>query len=91
LISHNALSQGSDLQVDVHADEDPLQRAAAGMTNLTFAFPPSANHVFKEGHRTPAEVASAPGNGYNAPGTHLDPQSLSTILDWLQTIFDLAP
>jgi dienelactone hydrolase len=82
---------GSDLQIDMHADGDPLQRAAAGMTNVTFAFPPHVNHVFKEDHRTPAEVASSPGNGYSATDTHLDPQSLTTILDWLHTTFDSAP
>jgi dienelactone hydrolase len=81
---------GHDVQIDVHADGDPLQRAAAGMTNVTFAFPANANHVFKEDRRTPAEVASSPGNGYNAPDTHLDPQSVSTILDWLRTTFDQA-
>ncbi|GAA5005095.1 alpha/beta hydrolase [Actinopolymorpha pittospori] len=81
---------GRDVQIDVHADGDPLQRAAAGMANVTFAFPPSANHVFKEDTRTPAEVAASPGNGYNAPDTHLDPESLTTILDWLQAIVDPA-
>jgi dienelactone hydrolase len=81
---------GSDLQIDMHADGDPLQRAAAGMTNVTFAFPPHANHVFKEDHRTAAEVALSPGNGYNDPGAQLDPQSLTTILDWLHTTFDSA-
>ena len=77
---------GRDVQIDVHADGDPLRHAAAGMANLTFAFPPSANHVFKEDARTPAEVAASPGDGYNAPDTRLDPESLSTILTWLQTI-----
>ena len=43
--------------MDAHLDGDPLQQAAAGMTNVTFALPPLANHVFKEGTRTPAEVA----------------------------------
>ena len=76
---------GSDIQIDVHADGDPLQKAAAGKANITFAFPPNANHVFKEDTRTPAEVAATPGNGYNAPDTHLDPQSLHTILTWLDT------
>ncbi|WP_427017511.1 alpha/beta hydrolase [Pseudarthrobacter sp. P1] len=75
---------GSDVQIDVHADGDPLQEASAGMANVTFAFPPNANHVFKEDDRTPAEVAATPGNGYNDPGTHLDPESLQTILTWLQ-------
>lgn len=75
---------GRDVQIDVHADGGPLQEAAAGMANVTFAFPPNANHVFKEDLRNPAEVAAAPGNGYNDPGTHLDPESLETILTWLQ-------
>lgn len=74
---------GRDVQIDVHADGDPLQETAAGMTNVTFAFPANANHVFKEDTREPAEVAASPGNGYNGPGTHLDPESLSIILAWL--------
>jgi dienelactone hydrolase len=78
---------GKDVQIDRHADGDPLQRAAAGMPNVTFAFPPNANHVFKEDTRTPAEIAATPGNGYNEPGTHLDPQSLAIVLDWLHGVF----
>ncbi len=58
------------------------------MDNVTFAFPPHANHVFKEDTRTPDEVAATPGNGYNDPGTHLDPESLDTILTWLHTVVD---
>lgn len=81
---------GNDVQIDVHADGEPLQRAAAGMANVTFAFPPNANHVLKEDRRTPAEVAASSGNGYNAPDTHLDPETLSTILDWLRTVFSAA-
>ena len=79
-----------DLQVDVHLDGDPLQRAAAGRPNVTFAFPPLANHVLKEDPRTPAEAAAAPGDGYNTPGTHLDPGALTCILDWLGTLFGTA-
>lgn len=78
---------GHDIQIDVHADGDPLQRAADGMTNVTFAFPPHANHVFKEDTRSPAEVAASPGNGYNDPDTHLDPDSLETVLRWLGDVF----
>ncbi|WP_104088470.1 S9 family peptidase [Arthrobacter sp. GMC3] len=74
---------GRDVQIDEHADGVPLQEAAAGMANVTFAFPPNANHVFKEDTRTPAEVAASPGNGYNEPGTRLDPEALETILSWL--------
>lgn len=71
-----------DQQVDIHADGKPLQEAAAGMSNVTFAFPANANHVFKEELRTPTEVAASPGSGYNEPGTHLDPETLDTILNW---------
>jgi pimeloyl-ACP methyl ester carboxylesterase len=78
---------GKDVQIDVHADGGPLQSAAAGMANVTFVFPPNANHVFKEDLRTPAEVAASPGSGYNEPGTRLDPESVETILNWLLTAF----
>jgi len=81
---------GKDVQIDVQADGDALQGAAAGMTTVTFAFPPNANHVFKEDTRSPAEVAASPGNGYNEPGTHLDPESLETILAWLRGTIDLT-
>ncbi|WP_026554556.1 alpha/beta hydrolase [Arthrobacter sp. 35W] len=84
---------GRDVQIDVHADGGPLQLAAAGMANVSFSFPPNANHVFKEDFRTPAEVAASPGNGYNAPDTRLDPESLATILAWLEETvgFTVAP
>lgn len=76
-----------DVQVDPHADGDPLQRAAAGMPNVMFAFPPLANHVFKEDTRPLEEVAASLGTGYNAPDTHLDPESVRTILDWFEVVF----
>ncbi len=75
---------GKDVQIDLRADGDPLQKAAANMTNVTFAFPPDANHVFKKDTRSPAEVAASPGNGYNAPDAVLDPEGLATILTWLR-------
>lgn len=81
---------GRDVQIDEHADGDPLQETAAGMTNVTFAFPPHANHVFKEDTRSPADVAASPGNGYNEPDTHLDPESLETILAWLGEVMNLT-
>ena len=77
---------GHDLQVDLHADGDPLQDAVAGTPNVTFAFPPTANHVLKEETRTAAEVIATPGNGYNADGTRLDPEAINTILTWLRRI-----
>lgn len=75
---------GRDVQIDVYADGGPLREAAAGMANVAFAFPTNANHVFKEDGRSPAEVAASPGNGYNDPDTHLDPESLETIVAWLE-------
>jgi fermentation-respiration switch protein FrsA (DUF1100 family) len=78
---------GHDLQVDMHADGDALQAAAGGLSNIAFAFPPTANHVLKEDTRTAAEVIATPGNGYNADGTRLDPEALQTILSWLQRLF----
>ncbi|MEH6796751.1 MAG: alpha/beta fold hydrolase [Rhodococcus sp. (in: high G+C Gram-positive bacteria)] len=72
-----------DVQIDMHADGVPLEEVAAGMANVTFAFPANANHVFKEDLRTPADIAASPGSGYNEPGTHLDPESMQTVLAWL--------
>jgi uncharacterized protein len=72
-----------DVQIDAVADGHPLEQAAADNQNVTFAYPANANHVFKEDTRLPAEVAAAPGNGYNAAGTHLDTEALDTILSWL--------
>lgn len=77
---------GKDLQIDVHADGAPLQQAAAGKSNVEFAFPPFANHVLKREERTPAEVVSLPGNGYNAPGAQLDPEALACVTRWLRSV-----
>jgi hypothetical protein len=72
-----------DLQIDATADGGPLEQAAAGRDNVTFVYPANANHVFREDTRTLAEVAAAPGSGYNEDGTHLDPEALETVLGWL--------
>ena len=56
------------------------------MPNVTFAFPSTANHVLKEDTRTAPEVIATPGNGYNAEGTRLDPEALTTILTWLHRV-----
>lgn len=77
---------GRDRQIDVRADGGPLQAAAAGMTNVVFAFPPNANHVFKEDTRSSADVRAAPDGDYNQPGGRLDPESVATILDWLRSV-----
>ncbi len=80
---------GKDVQVDTTADGGPLERAAAGKANITFAYPANANHVFKEDTRTPAERAASPGGGYNEDGTRLDPEALATTLGWLRALFAL--
>lgn len=84
---------GKDLQVDVHADGDPLRTAAAGMTNVTFAFPPKANHVFKEENRSIEEVVAAQDHltRYNEEGAQLDPEALDTILAWLDGVLSTGP
>jgi pimeloyl-ACP methyl ester carboxylesterase len=75
-----------DVQVDARADGEPLQRAAQGMDNVTFAFPEHANHVLKEDVRSDADRAAAPGAGYNEPGTRLDPEALDVIVSWLRRV-----
>ncbi len=73
-----------DLQVDWQVDGEKLQQAAAGQEQVTFLFPENANHVLKQELRprsalVPAEVTAS----YNGPDTHLDPQALAGILQWL--------
>jgi len=79
-----------DLQVDATLDGGALERVVTGMDNVTIEYPANANHVFKEETRASAKVLAAPGNGYNEDGTHLDPESLATILDWLDKVFAAA-
>ncbi|MCL2482084.1 MAG: alpha/beta hydrolase [Propionibacteriaceae bacterium] len=74
---------GKDIQVDRYADGEVLQACAAGMGNVTFAFPPDANHVFKQDTRSHDQVVAAPGSGYNESDSPLDPESLATILRWM--------
>jgi uncharacterized protein len=81
---------GKDVQIDVHADGEPLESIATGMSNVTFAYPRNANHVFKEELRSPAEIAASPGTGYNEQQTTLDPESLRLILAWLHQTLDAA-
>jgi len=76
-----------DIQIDGTLDGEPLERAAIGKENITFAYPANANHVFKEDVRTLDEVTSTPGSGYNEAGTRLDPDALKTILSWLHKVF----
>jgi uncharacterized protein len=73
-----------DLQVDWQADGEPLKLAAAGHEDVTFLFPENTNHVLKQELRPRAELVPAEITGsYNGPDTHLDPQALASILEWL--------
>jgi len=80
---------GKDVQVDRQADGDPLQQCAEGMANVTFAFPPDANHVFKHETRSIAEVLTG-GSGYNDSDAPLDPEALTTIIDWIDHLTSIT-
>lgn len=73
-----------DIQVDWHADGEPLQRAAAGREDVTFLFPENANHILKYEPRPRSELAAGEVvTGYNAPDARLDPDALASIVEWL--------
>ncbi|HZU69448.1 MAG TPA: alpha/beta hydrolase [Ktedonobacteraceae bacterium] len=73
-----------DIQVDWQADGGPLQRAAEGRKDITFLFPENANHVLKQELRPRSElIAPEIVESYNGPNTHLDPEALTGILEWL--------
>jgi pimeloyl-ACP methyl ester carboxylesterase len=73
-----------DIQVDWHADGEPLQRAAAGRKDITFLFPENANHVLKQElqPRTLLAMGDVLGH-YNSPDARLDPHALAGIIEWL--------
>ncbi|GAA5195331.1 hypothetical protein [Microbacterium jejuense] len=75
---------GKDVQIDVHADGDPLQAAARGTAGVSFVFPADANHVLKEEPRSREEVLASGVSSYNADGTRLDPEAMGAILGWLR-------
>ena len=73
-----------DIQVDWQADGEPLQRAATGRKEVIILFPENANHVLKQELRPRSELtAVSVAESYNGPDTHLDPQTLADILEWL--------
>jgi fermentation-respiration switch protein FrsA (DUF1100 family) len=73
-----------DIQVDWHADGDPLQLAAAGNDKITFLFPDNANHLLKYEPQPRAELVPAKvGENYNSPDAHLEPETLSSVIQWL--------
>lgn len=66
------------------ADGEPLELATAGHEEVTFLFPENANHVLKEELRPRSElVPTEITESYNGPDTRLDPQTLTSILEWL--------
>jgi uncharacterized protein len=74
-----------DIQVDWRADGEPLQQAAAGNPNVSFVFPDDANHVLKHEPRPRQELN--PGQAvasYNAADSTLDPETVTSIIGWLQ-------
>jgi alpha-beta hydrolase superfamily lysophospholipase len=74
-----------DLQIDWQADGEKLVQAAAGRKEVTFLFPENANHVLKEELRPRSELEPAEiTESYNGPDTHLDPQALASIQEWLK-------
>ncbi len=73
-----------DIQADWQADGGALENAAARDGNVTFAYPPDADHVLKHEERPRDALAAADvGARYNSEGRRLDPEALGVIVDWL--------
>jgi alpha-beta hydrolase superfamily lysophospholipase len=73
-----------DIQADWQADGSALETAAAQEGNVTFAYPPDADHVLKHEEKPrDALVAADVGARYNSEGRGLDPEALGVIVDWL--------
>jgi len=73
-----------DIQADWQADGGALESAAARGGNVTFAYPPDADHVLKHEEKPrDALVAADVGARYNSEGRGLDPEALGVIVDWL--------
>ena len=74
-----------DIQVDPLLDGIPLENAAKGQDNISFAYPENANHVLKYESRPCEELTGADAVvTYNAPDRILDPEALEIIYDWLK-------
>jgi pimeloyl-ACP methyl ester carboxylesterase len=70
-----------DIQIDSEADGAVLEAAAGD--NVTFSYPPNANHVLKLEEKPAEELTAADGATYNAADRVLDPETVQIILDWL--------
>jgi alpha-beta hydrolase superfamily lysophospholipase len=74
-----------DIQVDWQADGEPLKQAAAGREDVTFLFPENADHVLKQELRPRSELVAAQViESCNGPNTHLNQESVASILAWLR-------
>lgn len=76
---------GRNSQIDVRADSNPLHKADARVTGMTFGFPPNANHRFQQDAHTPAEVTARPRNGWTRRGARPVAKILQALLKWLHT------
>ncbi|MCK9357404.1 MAG: alpha/beta fold hydrolase [Dehalococcoidia bacterium] len=73
-----------DIQTDWKLDGGALQEASRGRSNVTLYYPENANHVLKHEPRPREELTAATAiPGYNTPEARLDPETLTTILEWL--------
>jgi alpha-beta hydrolase superfamily lysophospholipase len=70
-----------DIQIDWQADGGVLEAAAGD--NVTFSYPPNANHVLKLEEKPAEELTAADGATYNAADRVLDPETVTVILEWL--------
>lgn len=70
-----------DIQIDWQADGAVLEAAAGD--NVTFSYPPNANHVLKLEEKPAEELTAADGATYNAADRVLDPETVQIILNWL--------
>ncbi|HET9112168.1 MAG TPA: alpha/beta hydrolase [Ktedonobacterales bacterium] len=74
-----------DIQIDWQADGEALERAVAGRANVTFLYPENVNHVFKLELRPRSGLTAADvGARYNAPDAQLDPDTVTSMLQWLK-------
>lgn len=73
-----------DIQCDWMLDGGALEEAAQGTNNVTFYYPDNANHALKYEPRPREELTGADALAYNTAGTHLDSETIGTILGWLR-------
>lgn len=81
-----------DIQIDWKVDGAALERATRKNPQITFRYPPEANHVLKH-EETPNELLTAEvaSRHYNGEGTALDPEAVSRITEWLRKMTPAIP